>query len=101
MLSQFTTWLLQLVQEVVGALFGLIKDVLIELLDLVLTAVASLLSLIPVPDFMSQGLGSLFSGLDGGIAWICAQAGLPQALAIIGGGFAFRFARKLVTLFQW
>jgi hypothetical protein len=50
---------------------------------------------------MSGGLQDVVSQLPGGILYFLDRAGFPEALAIIGSGYLFRFGRKIVTLFQW
>lgn len=101
MLSEFTTWLLGLVREFFSALWSFVVDAFISLVELFIGAVVGLLSLIPVPEFMQQGLQALYGQLDPGIAYLLSSAGLPAALAIIGTGYVFRLGRKVATLFQW
>lgn len=101
MLNQFTTWLAALVKSAFDALWTLVKDGFIYLVDGVLSALGTIIAAIPVPDWMQNGLQSLFSALDGGTMWLVTSAGLPQCLAIIGAGFGFRLLRKAATLFQW
>ena len=97
----FWGWLVDAVKAVFGALWEFVTDAFIALVDLVLTAVVAALGLIPVPDVISQGLGSLWAQLDGGIMWLATQAGVPQAMAMFGAAYLFRMGRKVVTLFQW
>jgi uncharacterized protein DUF2523 len=74
----------------------------IKLLDLLLSAFASLLEAIPVPDFViNNGLQSAINGLSPDILYFLSQSGMDSALLILSSGFAFRFLRKVVTLFQW
>ena len=100
-ISTFTAWLLSLVKSVFTSLWDFVTDVFISLIDLILTAFVSLISAIPVPDFIQGGLQSSIDGLDGTVLYILAQVRLPEALALIGVGYAFRLVRKFVTLFQW
>lgn len=101
MLGQFTEWLFNLVKAALGALWSFVVDAAINLVDLFVGALVGLLSLIPVPAFMSAGLQSLFGQLDPGILYLVTAMGLPAALAIIGTGYLFRLGRKVATLFQW
>jgi hypothetical protein len=98
-------WLVQelwgLLRDFFAALWDFVVDAFVNLLDLVVGGFVALLSAIPVPSVFSQGLGSLWSQLDGGVMWIASSAGLPTALAMIGSAYLFRLARKVVTLFQW
>lgn len=101
MIEELTTWLFDLVVKLLGALWAFIKDVFIEVFDLLISAFVALIAAIPVPGFMSGGLDSFWGGMDSGIIYLLSGAGVPQALALIGAGYAFRFARKVATLFQW
>lgn len=101
MLSEFTAWLWSLVVAAFGWLWDLLKDLAIEVLDLLLSAIAFLVGTVPLPDFLTSGLGTIFGGLGEPILYILSAAGFTQALAIYGAGWAFRLVRKFVTLFQW
>lgn len=101
MLDRITQWFFDLFSEAFAALWDLITDVVIALLDLFLAAVVALLGLIPVPDVLAEGLGSLWAQLDGGIMYIVSALGVPEGLAMLGAAYLFRLGRKLVTLFQW
>jgi len=101
MLKQFTDWLWSLVVAVFGALWGLIQDAFIACFTLLVDGFASLVSAIPVPAFVSGGLGSLWGQLDPGMVYLLSETGVPAAFAVIGTGYAFRLARKFLTLFQW
>jgi len=101
MLAELTQWLLNLVRSIFAALWDFVTDVVISILELIINAFVGLVSLIPVPDWLSNGLASAWSGMDSGVLYVVTQCGVPAALAIIGGGYAFRLARKFFTLFQW
>lgn len=101
MLEQFTQWLFDLVKKVFTALWDFVVDAVINLVDLVLTAIVALIGAIPVPAFMSNGLQSLFAALDPGILWVLGQCGIVTALGMVGAAYGFRLVRKVVTLFQW
>lgn len=101
MLQAITQWFFDLVVKVFSALWNFLVDMAIALADLILSALVALLGAIPVPDFLSAGLNSLFSQLDPGILWLTSAVGVPQALAFYGAAYLFRIARKVVTLFQW
>lgn len=88
---------------------GLFGDLLEFLLDFpllilrgILDGVVYLLSLIPVPDFLTAySLQSLFSGLPNEVLWFVDFFGIPQGLLLLGGGVSFRLLRKAITLGQW
>lgn len=101
MLKEFTDWLLDLIGKAFTAVWDWFTDVLIELADLLLTAMASLIALIPVPDWLSAGMQALFQGLDGPILYILSSCGFGPAVALYGAGWGVRLVRKIVTLFQW
>lgn len=73
----------------------------IELLDLLLTAISSLVTSIPVPDFASNGLSMVVGELPPTVRWAMDQSGFTEALVIIGAGVVFRMLRKIFTLGQW
>lgn len=101
MLKQFTDWLFDLAKAWFVAAWDFITDILISFLGLLVDAFVGIAAAIPVPSFMSGGLGSVWGGLDGHIVYFLTQAGVPAALGIIGAGYAFRLTRKFLTLFQW
>lgn len=101
MLSEFTQWLIGLVKEALSALWSFVVDAVVNIVDLIVGAIVGLLSMIPVPTFLSQGLNAVYSQLDGGIIYLLAASGLPAALGIIAAGYGFRLIRKVSTLFQW
>lgn len=101
MLEQFTTWLVSLVRAWFDAIWTFFSDLFIAIVKMVTDVLVWLLQQIPVPSFMSGGLGSLFGDLSPGILWALTAVGLPQGLAIIGAGYVFRLVRKVVTVFQW
>lgn len=101
MLRDITQWFGGLFKAAFAAIFQLLEDIAVAVFTAFLDAIGTLLAAIPVPDFMSGGLSAFWVNLPGGILYILTATGAPQALAIIGAGFAFRMARKVFTLFQW
>lgn len=101
MLAEFTAWLVSLVKEVFTAAWAFLTDIFIACFKLLVDALVAVISAIPLPEFVTGGLGALWGALDGGIMYMATQIGVPQALAIIGAGYAFRLTRKFLTLFQW
>ena len=101
MLAEFTEWLVALVKQFFASLWTFVSDAFIAFFGLVVEAFVSLVTSIPVPDFMQGGLAGLWGDLDPGIAYALTQSGVPAALALIGAGYAFRLVRKFATLFQW
>jgi hypothetical protein len=101
MLAQFTAWLWSLVVAVFVAVWDFVQDAFIAVLDGLVQAFVFIVGSIPIPGWLSGGLGGVWAGLDGGVMWVSTQCGVPQALAIVGAGYAFRLTRKFFTLFQW
>ncbi len=95
--QQFVDWL----GEVIDALFAFIKDVFLDVFELFMSGIVYIFSLIQPPDFLSQGVGVLFSSLHPDILYFLSMSGLDNGLAVYGSGVAFRLLRKLFTLGQW
>ena len=100
-LGDLLKWFGDLAVAAFVAAWDFFTDLLIGAFDLLLQAVAGLIALIPVPSFMSTGLSPLFSALGNDMLYVVGAAGVTSALGVVAAGYAFRFARKLVTLFQW
>lgn len=111
-ISTIVSWLTAIIKWVARIfewLGGLFKDFMAFVLDLpikilqgFLDGVLYLLGKIPVPDFLSQyGLQSLFNQLPDTVLYFVGLFGIPQGLAILGLGVAFRLTRKALTLGQW
>lgn len=94
------TWLGQLVHNIFIAIIDLLTDIAIKITDLVLTAIASLISSIPAPSFTTSGQ-SLFDALPAGVTYFLGRSGLAEGLAVLAAGLTFRLLRKLFTLGQW
>lgn len=101
MLNEFTTWLAALVKGWFVALWDFVADAAVAIFAAFLHAFGALLAAIPLPDFLTNGLAVFWNALPPGMLYLASAAGVPQALGLIGAGFAFRLLRKVVTLFQW
>ncbi|MFT7724598.1 MAG: DUF2523 family protein [Roseateles sp.] len=97
MLSQFTSWLLGLVKSFFGALWDFVSDAFIGTVEMCANAFVSLSSSIPVPQFLEDGLQSVYANIDPGVSYILTALGIPTALGIIGAGFTFRITRKALS----
>jgi hypothetical protein len=101
-ISDFTQWLVDLVKAFIKAIWDFCVDVIIELVDLLLSAFALLLDKLPAPDFLSQyGFGSIICNIDSSILFFVNIVRIPEGLGLLALGFAFRMLRKVFTLFQW
>lgn len=95
------TWIAQSIAAVFSAITGWLKDFVVWVLDALLSGVASLLESIPVPSFLQNGLGGLFSALPQPLIYLLVETGMVAGLAVIGAGVLFNLTRKLLTLGQW
>jgi hypothetical protein len=100
-LDNILTWFKDVIVLILQALGDVILDVFVKILDLFLSAITGLLSLIPVPGFLSSGLSSFVATLPPSVLWAMGSFGIPEALALIGAAVLFRLSRKLLTLGQW
>jgi hypothetical protein len=100
-LSDLLGWLGELLKSAFAALWNFVLDAAIAILDAALQGLASLIAAIPVPSFIASGMTGLFGGLGADITYILSACGFTAALALYGSGWAFRLARKFLTLFQW
>ena len=101
-LKMITNWIIELIKSILGFIFDLLYDSVVYVLDMIFGVIATLLSSIPVPSFLSgNDLGSLLSGLPSFALYVVGHINLPEAMLIIGAGVAFNLLRKLFTLGQW
>ena len=70
-------------------------------LDLILQAVAGIIAAIPVPSFISSGLGPLLGSIPSDVWFFAGHFRLTECFAVLGLGATFRLTRKVATLFQW
>ena len=97
MLSEFTSWLLGLVRSFFGALWDLIRDAFIGIVEMAASALVSLAGMMPVPQFLADGLQAVYAHVDPGIAYLLTSTGIPTALGLIGAGYSFRLSRKFLS----
>ena len=95
------SWLGNAIASVFAAITGWLKDFVVWVFDGLLSAIASILELIPVPSFMVGGLDGLFSGLPAPLVYLLVETGMVAGLGVVGAGVLFYLTRKLVTLGQW
>lgn len=101
-ISAFAAWLLKALVAVFLAIWSLLQDVTIEMLDLFLNAMTTVLGTLPVPGFLTGvSLQSLFGQLGSDVLFFFGVFNIGPGIALLGAGFAFRLLRKVVTLFQW
>ncbi len=95
------SWIAALFVQLFNAVINLIKDVFVWLFDTILSVIASAIELLPVPDFMTQGLSGLFTALPSGLLYLLDATGMIAGLAVVGAGVLFNLVRKALTLGQW
>ncbi len=102
------TWLSQFIHNVVQAiinffiwLIDFVKDIFLWLVDGLLAAIVALIKLIPLPDFISNGLQTVTDSLPPTLLYFLSHSGLTIGFGIIASGYIFRLLRKFATLFQW
>lgn len=100
-LEDFVAWIWDVLVAAFGALWDLLYELAVSVVGDVLDAVVALVGAIPVPDFLTDGLGGIFAGLDGAVLWGVTALGIPEGLAMLGAAVGVRLVRKFVTLFQW
>lgn len=101
-MSDFADWLVALIKKLFTTIWDFVTDLLIALLDLLLTAVLALINALPLPDFLKVGgLQTLINLISPDVWYFASKFKLGECLAMFGAAVAFRLARKAVTLFQW
>lgn len=101
-ISAFGQWLLALFVKMFVAIWDLFGDLVISLADAFLQALATLVSAIPAPAFLTNySLQSAFSQMSGDVLFFLSVFNIGPGIAMLGSAFAFRMLRKVVTLFQW
>lgn len=101
-LEKLTNWIKDTVLAVWEAFKDFIGDVLVNIIDMLLTTAAIAIEAIQVPDFvLAYSLGGLLGQGGDWIAWLIMTFKVGTGLTLIGAGWAFRLLRKLLTLGQW
>lgn len=104
-MSQFSQWLLNLVKALFQPIWDFLIDVVINLLELLLTALTQAFSLVVVPCFMSVGsafsMSAAFAKVPSFVWFFAGHLDLTGCFKILSCAIIFVFARKLLTLFQW
>ncbi len=88
-------------KDVFQSFMDFIKDIFLDIFELFLDGVHSVIASLDVPTFATDGMGPLLSNIDPTLTYFLSQSGISNAFAVLAAGFAFRMTRKLVTLGQW
>ena len=84
-MTDFANWLFGLVKDIFLAVWDLLGDVFVFLLDLCLQTVLTFLNATIVPCFMaSQSLTNLFANLSAPTLFFVSHFHIPQAFGILG-----------------
>lgn len=76
-------------------------DLAVYIFKSLLALFSFIITSIPVPDFIANGLQDVVNSIDPGILYFLNISGVPIALSIIGAGYAFMIVRKIATLGIW
>lgn len=95
------SWLGDLFASLVTALFQMLSDLAVAVLELFLNGVLAVVGALPVPTFLTGGLQNFMNGIDPAVLYFLSQSGFTTAMGLVGAGFTFRMLRKLFTLGQW
>lgn len=100
-LDDLTNWLRETLEGLLAALLEALQSFALFVVEMVMQVFATIVEAIPVPDFLANGLGGMFSFLPPEILYFVDLFNIPEGLALVGAGVAFRLLRKLLTLGQW
>lgn len=101
-LLKLTDWILDTLTKTFDAFKDFLYDIFMWCVHLVFDAISSLISSIPVPDFLnSVSISSLINQLPSFALYVVSAMSIPQAFLILLSGVSFRLLRKLFTLGQW
>lgn len=87
-LSNFLSWLIDILLYIPQKLFDLFLDALVVLLDS-----------LPLPGFITDY--SLTQLISPDLHYFLSMSGLDVALGIVGGAYIFYFLRRVLTLGIW
>lgn len=94
-------WFLDVIAQIFIALWELLCDLGVLLLETILSLFLALLSFLTLPDFLAAGLGSYLDVIDPSVMYFLDRSGITVAFSFLGTGVMFRLTRKLLTLGQW
>ncbi len=98
-ISDFATWLMDVLGAMVDDLIEILKDVAIWVYGQVTELVVAALEAIPDFDALAAGvLQSAFGSMDSGIIYLAQASGFGTCAAIVGTGYAAYWIRRIVTL---
>lgn len=92
----FIDWLI----DIAIIILTFFKDLALWLFEKFLDGVIFASSSIPVPDFLANGLTSLFAALPESITYFLSVSGFSEGLAIYGSAITWRMIKKTLV-FGW
>ena len=101
-LSQLTSWFANTLHTLFTAIAQLLKDLVTYVIAAVLGLFEMAIDSITPPAFLTQySMQNLLGQTGPVVMFFMAQFQIPAGLGILASGWAFRLARKFLTLFQW
>ncbi|MCL2341253.1 MAG: DUF2523 domain-containing protein [Proteobacteria bacterium] len=100
-MKAFADWLLSIIKALFTAVWDFFIDAVINIVEMILSALAAIISAIPVPSFLQGGMSSILAYIPADVWVFAGYLRLGECLAILGSAVAFRLLRKAVTLGQW
>lgn len=101
-MTAFAEWLFGIIKKAFDAFWVFVKDAAVEVFDLLLSAVVTVLGALPVPSFMQgNGLSPILSGISQDVWFFASHFKFAECFAVLGAAVSFRLVRKAITLFQW
>lgn len=95
--NDYLDWCLELLKDILLS----IKDLSLDIFELMLNGVVFAVGLIVPPEFLAGGINTLVMNIPPSVIYFLGQSGLSEGLAIYGTGVMFRISRKIYTLGQW
>lgn len=100
-MTDFSKWLFGLIKALFEPVWNFLTDLFIATAELVLNALAGLITALPSPGFASSGLGPLLASIPSDVWFFAGNLRIGECFAVLGAGAAFRLTRKIATFFQW
>lgn len=101
-LDDFSAWLWKVVKLIWDAVVDFFQDLFVFWLEQTFTLILYVMSLIPVPDFISSNsIGSLLGQAGSTILWWCDILQVGPSLTVISAAMVFYVIRRIVTVGIW
>ena len=101
-LGDLTAWLWKTLKLFFDALVDLLGDMFLRTLEQILACILFVLSLLPLPEFMSgQSLGGMLANGGSTILWFATLFQVGPSLVAIGTAIVFYLIRRILTVGIW